>query len=330
MRDNKWRQAKVGVLLGGLSEEREVSLRSGKAMATALRRQGFDVTEIDVARDLPARLVASGIQVAVLALHGPYGEDGTVQGLLEILGIPYTGSGVASSANCMDKGLCKRLLRDQGLPTPPWVICRGRLAPDSDETTRRSEARRLAEEVRAAGLRYPLFVKPHRSGSSVGIARVATFEELAGGLAGALAVSAEILVEQGVIGREVTLSVFDGQGLPLVGILPSDTFFDYHCKYTAGRTRYPIPPPDLDEETMAEATRLGVAAYECAGCRGLARVDLMIDADNKPWILEINTIPGMTETSLAPKAAAHAGLSFDALVERILAGATLEQCGAGC
>lgn len=304
----------IGVLMGGLSPEREVSLRSGNAMAGALERKGYQVVRIDVGRDLPRVLVAQGVQVAVIALHGEKGEDGTVQGLLELMGIPYTGSGVASSAICMDKVLSKRLFREAGVATPAWRELR--LAPEADAA---------AILGQMAGLPGPWFVKPIGGGSSIGSGRARTEAELLSVVGEASRVSRHLLVEPEVRGAETTLAILDGEAFPLLEIRPEEGYYDYTNKYTSGRTHYLIPPPDMDDATQARVAELGVAAYRALGCRGLARTDVLVEPDGRAWVLEVNTIPGMTETSLAPKAAAARGIGFDDLVERILHGAALDR-----
>ncbi|MBF0215281.1 MAG: D-alanine--D-alanine ligase [Magnetococcales bacterium] len=314
---------RIAVLMGGSSPEREVSLKSGAAVLAALERRGWNPIAIDPAdgRALPGALLENRIAAAVLALHGAGGEDGTIQGLLEILGIPYTGSFVGASALCMNKILSKRLFRDAGLPTPPWEEL---LLDGNDPHASPPETT----------LELPCFVKPMSTGSSVGISRAGNREELREGLILAARAGGDgltrVLVEQEIIGTEVTLGVLNDRPLPLIEIRPGTAFYDYHAKYTAGQTRYLIPPERLSAGAMARATEVGVAAGRVAGCRGLYRVDLIIDRHDTPWLLEINTLPGMTATSLAPKAAAAIGLSFEDLAEQILSGAGLESCHAGC
>ncbi|OSM07057.1 putative D-alanine--D-alanine ligase [Magnetofaba australis IT-1] len=243
----------------------------------------------------------------VIALHGTYGEDGAVQGLLEVMGLPYTGSGVAASAICMDKAISKRLFADGGLPTPPWRELRiddPAHAPDHID-----------------GLSFPLFIKPLANGSSVGVSRANDADGLKQALAAAAEVSPRVLAEQAITGRELTLTILDGEALPLIEIRPKEGFYDYRNKYTKGCTEYLIPPPGLDEAVARRVGEIGVAAYHALGCHGLARVDFMLDADDAPWLLEANTIPGLTELSLAPQSAAAAGIPFDELAERILASA---------
>lgn len=296
---------RVAVLLGGRSAEREVSLRTGAAIAEALRRRGREVVEIDARDDLSARLAAAAPDAAFLALHGRWGEDGTVQGLLEMLGVPYTGSGVLASALAMDKGLSKVVFRANGVPTPDFQVLRPGQPADAVE------------------LSAPLVAKPLREGSTIGVAVARTDAEVPAAVAHAREHAAEVLIEAFVSGRELTLGVLDGQTLPLVEVVPEGGFYDYESKYTPGRTRYLCPAP-LEERVAAEATRAGAAAYTALGCAGAARVDVLLDGAGAPWVLEVNTIPGMTPTSLLPKAAAAAGIEFEELVERILAGASLK------
>ncbi len=310
---------RICVLSGGSSPERSVSLKSGEALFNALTRRGHAPIAIDPAsgRELTATLLAHNIGTAVIALHGTKGEDGTIQGLLEILEIPYTGSFVGSSALCMNKTLSKQLFQASGIPTPPWE----ELLLSATSTTPEMS------------LPPPYFVKPMNSGSSVGISRVADRAGLQAGLDLAIRSGTangkepvRILVEQEIQGRELTLAVLNGQPLPLIQIQPETGFYDFNAKYAAQKTQYLIPPPNLSAQATKRATEAGVAAGVAAGCRGLYRVDMIMDHDENPWILEINTIPGMTATSLAPKAAAAAGFSFDDLAEQILASAGLELC----
>ena len=296
---------RVAVLMGGKSAEREVSLRTGAAVVEALGRRGHAAEGVDAAEELPRRLADLRPDAAFLALHGRWGEDGTVQGLLEILEIPYTGSGVLASALAMDKGVAKVLFRAHGVPTPDFQVLRKGQGPG------------------AAELGAPLVAKPLREGSTIGVAIARRETEVADAVAAARAHADEILLETFVAGREVTLSVLDGEPLPLVEIVPESGFYDFEAKYTAGRTRYLCPAP-LAAREAGEATRVGAAAYEALGCSGAARVDILLDARGRPWVLEVNTIPGMTPTSLLPKAAAAAGIDFDELVARMLAGAALK------
>ncbi|MEG3639998.1 D-alanine--D-alanine ligase family protein [Magnetococcus sp. PR-3] len=308
-----WKLKKIGVLYGGLSDEREVSLKSGQTLYDALASLEYDVVAIDVGRDLARVLETEGIEVAVLALHGPMGEDGTVQGLLELMGIPYTGPNVTASAICMDKGLTKRLFHSEGLPTPAWV----ELAGDHEE------ADELVDNF-LGDFPGTAFVKPLDSGSSVGISRTESKDDLIRGVAKALTVSRRCMVERAIEGRELTLTILDGEAFPIIEIVPKQGFYDFKSKYTAGMTDYLVPAPNLDEETTETVVKMGLAAYYITGCRGLVRADFILDAEGTPWLLELNTIPGMTENSLAPKAARAAGLEVPQLAERMLHGAHLK------
>jgi len=303
------RDAKVGVVMGGLSAERAVSLESGAAVAAGLRRRGWDAVELDMGTDLPQRLLEEGVQVAWLALHGRFGEDGCVQGMLEIMRIPYTGSGPTTSALAMDKLLTKRLLADQGLLLPGQCV--------------RRTGDLIQEELLIEQLGLPIVAKTPTGGSTLGIALCRDAQELRAGLAECLQHGDTVLLESFVEGDEITVALLDGQALPAVEIRPDGGFFDFEAKYTKGRTRYIVPA-----QVSAEATRLAREQARLVasvlGLRGIARADFIVDAQDRPWFLEVNTIPGMTETSLSPMAAAEAGIGFDELVERVLLGASLE------
>lgn len=300
----QWKSKRVGVLYGGLSHEREVSLRSGTAMAAALTRCGYHVTEIDVGKNLVDQLRATPIDVAVLALHGPYGEDGTVQGLLEFLEIPYTGTGVAGSAIAMDKLLCKRIARDLGIP----------LASDFVWFADDAHSQAIATNHT---LTYPLIVKPAREGSTIGIEIVEAPGALQAALATAAKFDTKILVEEFVKGAEIALGVVCGETLPSVEIVPKSGFYDYASKYTKGMTDY-IVPARIPDTTIRDLNRWTLQLWRDLDCRGFARADYIVRPDGSAVLLELNTIPGMTETSLVPKAAAHMGMSFETVCERVL------------
>ncbi len=301
---------KVAVLRGGLSSEREVSLHSGSAVIEALRRRGHDVIDIDAGRDLPERLLEAGAEAVVIMLHGTYGEDGCIQGLLETMGIPYTGSGVAASALTMDKVRTKRLLAAEGLPVAADVV----LAPGQ-----------VAEGVPALPFPLPVVVKPAAEGSSVGTTVVRQDDALRPALQDAARYGA-VLVERFHPGPEVTCSMLDGRALPLVEIRPREGFYDFRSKYTKGCTEYLCPAP-LDDAVTRRVQQLAERAVALCGVEGIARVDFMMGGGDDPVILEINTIPGMTELSLVPMAAREVGVGFDELAERILATARL-RCSA--
>lgn len=325
---------KVAVLMGGDSSEREVSLRSGQAVAQGLREAGHEVVEVPI--DNVAAVIGcealQGVDVVFPALHGGDGEDGHLQALLDVIGVPYALSGPAASAVAMDKGLTKRLMRSAGIPTPDWLQvtwnCRPGSAPqvsvpgavpDPDLTLARIEERVLAE------IGFPAVVKLNSGGSSVGVEIVdrpagfaAAFERVAASHGTCLV---DVLVEKYVPGRELTSAILLGRRLPLLEIRPREGFYDYRNKYTAGASDYLVPAPvhsPVYEQIVGDALRL----YELAGCRGLARIDFRLDGDAY-FCLEINTIPGMTATSLVPKAAAAVGISFPALVEDLCRAARL-------
>lgn len=297
----------VGVLMGGRSAEREVSLRTGAAVLAALRRLGERAVGIDACGDLPSALARRGVDVAFIALHGRGGEDGTVQGLLESLGIPYTGAGVLASALAMDKKQSKLLFGALGIPTPNFeVFARAERGP-----------RRLRRLV------PPVVVKPTNEGSSVGMSVVRSRGALGRALGRAFRFDPEAIVEQYLPGREFTVGVLDDTALPAVEVRPRSGIYDYRSKYTTGKTEYLAPAP-IGARLAARLGALAVAAHRALGCRGASRVDFRLDGRGRPTVLEVNTIPGMTETSLLPKSAAAAGIGFDELVARILRGARLD------
>lgn len=295
--------ATVAVLMGGLSTERNVSLKSGKAVLAALRQRGWDAHAVDVGRDVAARLAALQPDVAWIALHGAFGEDGCVQGLLELMRIPYTGSGPRASAIAMDKVATKRMLRGTGV----------RLIPDA--TWRRGQP--------APDLALPLVVKAPNGGSTIGIAFAETPAELEGALQTVSELEDTLLVEQMVRGEEITVAVLAGRPLPVVAIRPVDNaHFDFAAKYTEGCTEYLVPAP-IAPTIAADAQRQATEAYALLGLSGVARADFIVDADGTPWFLEINTLPGMTATSLSPMAAGAAGMDFPDLVDTLLRAARL-------
>jgi D-alanine-D-alanine ligase len=292
---------KVAVLMGGPSSEREISLMSGKAVLKALQSRGVDAHAFDPAERPLAALAAEGYKRAFIALHGRFGEDGTVQGALETMGIPYTGSGVMASALAMDKWRTKMLWLQAGLPTPRYHV----LTAGADWAA-------VAKEL---GL--PLIVKPAREGSTIGISKVARAEDLPGAYAEAARHDPLVLAEQFIAGREVTASILGEAALPVIRIEAPDGNYDYQNKYFSDDTRYHCPsglPAALENDIKA----ISLEAFRLLDCRGWGRADLMIDAAGKPWLLEMNTSPGMTAHSLVPMAAREAGLSFEDLVLAIL------------
>ncbi len=303
---------KVAVLYGGMSEEREVSLRTGAAVCKALQAKGYDVKSIDVDRQVAKRLLEEPVDLAFIALHGRYGEDGTIQGLLEIMGIPYTGPGVMASAVAMNKITTKRLLLNAGLPTPKFQVLK-----DFEVSKQGLDAVALDLKSRVS---LPAVVKAATQGSTIGIYFIYRWEELAPALEKAFGFDREVLVEEFIEGMEVTASVLgneEPQALPLIEITSVTGKYDYEAKYTAGMSEH-IIPPRLPEEKQREIQSLAVQAYQTIGCRGLSRVDFMVTKAGKPYILEVNTSPGMTETSLYPDAARAAGIEFPELVDRLV------------
>ncbi|AMO25534.1 D-alanine--D-alanine ligase [Ramlibacter tataouinensis] len=308
---------KVAVLMGGRSAEREVSLMSGSGVLKALQSKGVDAHAFDPAeRDL-AELKHKGFKRCFIALHGRFGEDGTVQGALELLGIPYTGSGVMASSIAIDKVMTKRVWIAEGLPTPRYVLLhRGVFT--------REQVRQVPDEL---GL--PLIVKPAREGSSIGLGKVQGYSEMAGAVDAAAALDADVLCEQFISGDEVTCPVLgEGEGaraLPVIRIVAPEGNYDYQNKYFTDDTKYLVPCglPAGEEQAIQEMV---VKAYRVLGCRGWGRVDVMIDAaTRKPYLLEINTSPGMTGHSLVPMSARAAGISYEDLCLQLLASASLDQ-----
>lgn len=292
---------RVAVLMGGLSAEREVSLKSGTAILTALKRKGVDAHGIDAGHDVFAQLRAGQFQRAFIALHGRFGEDGTVQGGLEVMGIPYTGSGVLGSALGMDKLRCKRIWSAAGLPVADQVVLTTGIDLDS-----------VAEQ-----LGFPMFVKPSSEGSSIGVSKVRTRAELEQAWTLAAKYDRVVLAERFVDGPEVTCAILGERALPLIRIETKREFYDYEAKYISDDTRYHCPS-GLDAAVEYKLQDLARRAFEQIGCSGWGRVDFMLDKHNNPFVLEVNTVPGMTDHSLVPKAAKQAGIDFDELCLRIL------------
>jgi D-alanine-D-alanine ligase len=302
---------KVAVLKGGSSLERQVSLRSGARVEDALASLGHDVVSIDADAGLVRSLKDERPDVAFIALHGPGGEDGTPQELLEILGIPYTGPGVASCIRCMDKVLAKHLFRAAGIPTPDWVAF-------NSTAFRELGAADALEEIEGR-LGFPLVVKPAAQGSALGVRFAAQRDDVPEALVSAFSYDDRVLLERHVSGRELAVSLLDGEALPIVEVrAKEEDRFNYEARYEIGRTEY-VCPADLPEEGAAAAREVASQAYETLGCTGFARVDLMLDETGETGVLEANAIPGLTDTSLLPMAAHAAGLEFEELVGRIVA-----------
>jgi D-alanine-D-alanine ligase len=293
---------RVAVLFGGKSAERAVSLKSGAAVLEALQSAGVDAFGIDVGDDFLQRLTSERIDRAFIVLHGRGGEDGSMQGLLECAGIPYTGSGILASALAMDKLRTKRVWLSLGLPTPNHAV----LASEADC------------RAAAAELGFPLIVKPAHEGSSIGMAKVADVDALIAAWKDASQYDSQVLVEQWIAGPEFTVAMLRGQVLPPIGLGTPHTFYDYDAKYLANDTQYRIPC-GLSADKEAELKALTARACEAVGTQGWARADVMQDANGQFWLLEVNTVPGMTDHSLVPMAARAAGLDFQQLVLAILA-----------
>jgi D-alanine-D-alanine ligase len=300
---------KVAVLKGGRSLERGVSLRSGARVEDALARLGHEVLALDVGSDLIKRLGSDRPDVAFVAMHGPGGEDGTAQELLEILGIPFTGPGVAACMRCIDKVLAKHVMREEGVPTPDWFAF--------NETAFRELGAGDALGELEQRLGFPLVVKPSRGGSALGVRFAAGPGEVPEALVSAFSYDKRILLERFVDGRELAVSVLGGKALPIVEAIPAGgDRYDFEARYEIGRTTFACPA-ELAEADADAVTAAALGAYSALGCSGFSRVDLILGAGG-PAVLEVNAIPGLTDTSLLPQAAEAAGLSFEQLVARIL------------
>jgi D-alanine-D-alanine ligase len=302
---------RIAVLKGGSSLERQVSLRSAARVEHALERLGHEVLPVDVGGDLVAWLLSEAPDAAFMALHGVGGEDGTVQELLEILGIPYTGSGVVACMRSMDKVLTKHLLREAGIPTPDFFAF--------NETAFKGLGAAAALPALEERLDFPIVVKPAAQGSALGIKFARTAADVPSALVAAFSYDRRVLLERYVSGRDLGVSVVEGSALPAVEAVPQDgDFYDFESRYEIGRTTF-VCPAELPERISARAQALAVATYELLGCHGVARVDMMLEeSSSELFVLEANVIPGMTDTSLLPQAAEAAGIGFEALVERML------------
>jgi D-alanine-D-alanine ligase len=292
---------RVAVIYGGTSTEREVSLKTGAAVLAALKRRGVDAYGFDPREQLLTELLTAGTQRVWIALHGPGGEDGTLQGALECLGLPYTGSGVMGSAIGMDKLRTKRLAQAVGIATSDYV-----------ELTGEQDLEAALER-----LKLPLFVKPATQGSSVGMTKVERAQDFAAAYRTAAAVDRSVLAEAWISGAEYTVSILNGAALPSIRIQPATAFYDYEAKYLRNDTQY-FCPSGLSRPAEDHLAALGLAAFAAVGAEGWGRADFMMDATGRPQLLEVNTVPGMTDHSLVPMAAKAAGISFEELVWRIL------------
>ncbi|MDR1522672.1 MAG: D-alanine--D-alanine ligase [Endomicrobium sp.] len=289
---------KIGVLYGGMSSEREIAILSGKAVLKALKKMKLDVCGIDVDKNIIEKIKKEKIDIAYIALHGPFGEDGTIQGMLEILGIPYTGCNVFASSVCMEKNMAKSLFKLANIATPDWsVLKKFENLPDIKH--------------------YPVVVKPVSCGSALGITIVKNFEEFVKAAKKAFEYGQEIIIEQFIMGKEITVGVLDGKALPVIEIVPEGKFYDFKSKYQKGCSKH-IIPAEISKKSYSTAQNYAEKIYKFFKCRAVCRVDMIVDKSDKVWVLENNTIPGMTETSLLPDAGSAAGYNFESLVLKII------------
>ena len=289
---------KIAVLMGGPGEEKDVSLKSGQAIKKALNHNGYDVTSIILDTKLE-KLVKEllSVDLVFLGLHGNIGENGTIQGFLDALGIIYTGSGPLSSAICMDKNISKIIAKNNGIMTPKWNLCN--------------------TAIHDAKMNYPVIVKPNGQGSTVGLQIAHNESELKPALEYAFNYDNSVLVEEYIKGRELTVMLIDGKAQPVCEIIPSHEFYDYECKYTAGMSKY-ICPAEIDDNISNYVKKISENLFDLLKCENYSRADFRMDDQNKFWFLEMNTLPGMTDTSLAPMSALAAGISFNELIDKIV------------
>ena len=289
---------KIAVLMGGPGEEKDVSLKSGQAIKKALTHNGYDVTSIILDTKLE-KLVKEllSVDLVFLGLHGNIGENGTIQGFLDALGIIYTGSGPLSSAICMDKNISKIIAKNNGIMTPKWKLCN--------------------TAIHDAKMNYPVIVKPNGQGSTVGLQIAHNESELKPALEYAFNYDNSVLVEEYIQGRELTVMLIDGKAQPVCEIIPSHEFYDYECKYTAGMSKY-ICPAEIDDNISNYVKKISENLFDLLKCENYSRADFRMDDQNKFWFLEMNTLPGMTDTSLAPMSALAAGISFNELIDKIV------------
>jgi len=290
------RFGRIGVLAGGPSSEREISLRSGRTVFKALSELGCDTIFLDIVDDVDGALRRSPVDLAFIALHGRFGEDGTVQSILEEKKIPYTGSGVVASGLALDKIASKEIFKKRGITIPDYYVVE-RTDVDTD---------------RLSGLRFPLVVKPQREGSSIGLSVARTDADLRGCIETALRYDPKVIVEEYIQGRELTVGILGEEALPVVEIVPKNHLYSYDAKYNDTETRY-LVPAEIGEREYQLSQRFGLEAHQCLGCRHFSRVDMILDAAGDIHVLEVNSIPGMTERSLLPKAARAAGINFNEL-----------------
>ncbi|MDR3306470.1 MAG: D-alanine--D-alanine ligase [Endomicrobium sp.] len=294
----KLKNKKIGVLYGGLSSEREISVKSGKAVLSVLKKLKVRAVGIDVNRDVAEKIRKANIDVAYIVLHGPMGEDGTVQGMLEIMGIPYAGSGVFASSASMDKDISKKLFRCSGIPTPEWMVVK-QFEP--------------VAEIK----KYPVVVKPVSQGSALGVAIVKNTSQFAVAAKEAFKYDKEIIVEKFISGKEITVGVLNGKSLPVIEIVPKGEFYDFKSKYQKGGSGH-IIPARISGKAYSNAQYYAEKIFKVFKCKAVCRADMIVDKNNKVWVLENNAIPGMTATSLLPDASKAVGYDFKDLVLKII------------
>jgi D-alanine-D-alanine ligase len=304
---------KIAVLAGGVSAEREVSLRSGAAIYKALKERGYDAMLIDATGDFWDSIISQGVEIVFIALHGGHGENGAVQGMLEVMGIPYTGSGVPASAMAMDKEASKKIFLYHGIPVPSFCLAhKSELPADAGELSRGSSI---------GGFRIdfdmPWVIKPVAEGSSIGVHIVRERGALQAAITDALRYGDKIIIEKYIRGKEIQIGILCNRAIGGVEVRPSLEFYNYEAKYTPGLTKY-ILPPEVTETEYEKLKTTALRAHMALGCSGATRVDLMLDENGDEYMLEVNTIPGMTETSLLPKIAGLSGLDFGDLIEEII------------
>jgi len=311
---------RIGVLMGGLSAERDISMRSGLAIYQNLQELGYDVVLIDVGKDIAHVIKKEKVKVAFLALHGGIGENGSIQGLLDTVGVPYTGSGVLASALAMDKVASKKIFTFHGLPVAPFMVVRKVKGGKKGKATAvKTEISFVFDypDFPTPSFDLPWVVKPVSEGSSIGVSIVKEEKELLPCLEKTFDLDAKVMIEKFIKGKELHIGVIGDRVLGGVEVRPSLEFYNYEAKYTSGLTDY-IIPPEVDEHVYEKACDLALKAHMALGCSGVSRVDFMIDQDNELYILEVNTLPGMTATSLIPKIAKAAGMSFNDIIEEII------------
>jgi D-alanine-D-alanine ligase len=303
---------KIGVLIGVKSTEKEIAMKTAKNIISALKVKGYEFCEIPIDENIVENIKREKIDVAIISAHGLYGEDGTIQGLLELLGIPYVGSGVLASALALNKVMAKKIFLFHKIPTPKWI----EISKKDMET---KDLEKILENIKE--LKKPWIVKPSNQGSTIGLSVANNKDELIKALEYALKFDQYILIEEFIKGKEITASIYDVENticLPLIEIIPKTGFYDYQTKYTPGLSEH-IIPARLSKETYKKAQELGVLAHQALGCRHLSRVDMIVEEDTQNiYVLEVNTIPGMTETSLYPESAKAFGIEFPDLIDSFI------------